>query len=206
MFLSSMKQQISLALCGSLLVAAGCGQRSRVEAESERKPYFDLPALVQQQIHWLDSLNPPVTLSTRIGTRTETETMQKDSVAWAETLQLFRKADINRPVLQGAYEEIDSVVTGQGNRHVRTYRAKKTEQAEIPFLKVYYEDSLANVYRIETAFQEDNVLYSTNRTMWMTFSPYQGQPRVNAFETTGKQKMMLRDSVTYLARGELQYD
>ncbi len=107
-------------------------------------------------------------------------------------------------MLQGAYEETDSVT--QDSLRVRTYRAKRASTAEIPYLRVFYRDSLANVYRIETMFQEDNVLYSTSRKMWMTFAQRQGRPRIIAFETQGKQKMMLRDSVTYSARGELQYD
>ncbi len=205
MFLSQVKQRISFVLYSWLLVV-GCTQNASVATDSAKKLYFDMPTLVRQQIYWLDSLNPPVTLRTRIGTRTETETMRKDSAAWTETLQLFQKSDINRPVLQGSYEEVDSTVAEQEGRRVRIYRAKNANQAEIPFLKVYYQDSLDNVYRVETVFQEDNVLYSTHRKMWMTFSPYQGRPRVEAFETTGKQKMMLRDSVTYAARGELRYD
>ena len=191
-------------VCFALLcLVAACTPQSPV-SELGKKPYFDVPSLVQQQLQWLDSLNPPVMLRASIGGQTQTETMRKDSTAWAEAFDLFRQADINQPVLQGEYEESDSAT--QDSLRVRTYRAKRAQQAEIPYLRVYYRDSLANVYRIETMFQEDNVLYSTSRKMWMTFASRQGKPRVIAFETQGKQKMMLRDSVTYSARGELQYD
>lgn len=184
----------------ALLVIAACTPQSPM-SDLGKKPYFDVPTLVQQQLQWLDSLNPPVTLRANIDGQTQTETMRKDSSAWAEAFDLFRQADINQPVLQGAYEETDSVT--QDSLHVRTYRAKQARTAEIPYLRVFYRDSLANVQRIETMFQEDNLLYSTSRKMWMTFAPRQGKPRVTAFETQGKQKMMLRDSVTYSVRGEL---
>ena len=187
----------------ALLCLVACTPQSPV-SELGKKPYFDVPSLVQLQLQWLDSLNPPVTLRASIGGQTQTQTMRKDSAAWAEAFDLFRQADINQPVLQGEYEETDSAT--QDSLRVRTYRAKRAQQAEIPYLRVYYRDSLANVHRIETMFQEDNVLYSTSRKMWMTFASRQGKPRVIAFETEGKQKMMLRDSVTYSARGELQYD
>ncbi|MGB3779692.1 MAG: hypothetical protein WA960_15125 [Tunicatimonas sp.] len=187
----------------ALLCLIACTPQSPV-SELGKKPYFDVPSLVQQQLQWLDSLNPPVTLRASISGETQTQTLRKDSTAWAETFDLFRQADINQPVLQGAYEETDSVT--QDSLRVRTYRAKRASTAEIPYLRVFYRDSLANVYRIETMFQEDNVLYSTSRKMWMTFAQRQGRPRIIAFETQGKQKMMLRDSVTYSARGELQYD
>ena len=192
-------------LMGSLAFITGCAQDSQVVNELQQKPYFDLPALVRQQLHWLDSLNPPVVLQAQIGEQTESETMHKDSADWVETLQLFQQTDINRPVLQGEYEESDSVLSDQ-NLQVKTYRYRKATDTEIPYLKIYYRDSLPNVYRIETAFLEENILYSTRRNMWMTFAPHNGQPRLTAFETVGKQKMMLRDSVTYVARGEVQYD
>lgn len=205
MLLKPIKTITISLLFGSLLLASGCAQESKVVSELQQKPYFDLPGLIQQQLHWLDSLNPPVVLQAQIGSEIEQETLRKDSAAWAETLQLFQQTNINRPVLQGEYEESDSVLSDQ-NLRVKTYRYRKSGNAEIPYLRVYYRDSLANVYRIETAFQEDNVLYSTHRAMWMTFARHQGEPRVTAFETVGKQKMMLRDSVTYIARGELQYE
>ena len=183
-----------------LLCVAGCAPQSPLN-ELGQKPYFDVPSLVHQQLQWLDSINPPVTMRATIDEQTQTQTVRKDSAAWAEAFDLFRQADINKPVLQGAYEETDSAT--QDSLRVRTYRAKQARTAEIPYLRVFYRDSLANVYRIETAFREDNVLYSTTRQLWMTFAPRQGKPRVTAFETRGKQKMMLRDSVTYSARGEL---
>lgn len=180
-----------------------CTPQSPVE-ELGKKPYFDVPSLVQQQMQWLDSLDPPVTLRASISGETQTQTVRKDSAAWSEAFDLFRQADINQPVLQGEYEETDSA--SQDSLRVRTYRAKQARTAEIPYLRVFYRDSLANVYRIETMFQEDNVLYSTSRKMWMAFAPRQGKPRITAFATEGKQKMILRDSVTYSAYGELQYD
>ena len=168
-----------------------------------QNPYFDLPALVEQQVQWLDSLNPSVVMQASIEGKKEAETLQKDSAGWAETLALFQQSDINQPVLQGRYEATDSTLADR-NLRLRTYRSQQAEQAEIPYLKVYYRDTLANVYRIETAFQEDNLLYSTYRRMWMNFTSYRGQPRLTSFETIGKQKMILRDSVTYVARGEVQ--
>lgn len=187
----------------ALLAIAACTPQSPVD-DLGKKPYFDVPSLVQQQLQWLDSLNPPVTLRASISGKTQTQTVRKDSAAWSEAFDLFRQANINQPVLQGEYEETDSA--SQDSLRVRTYRAKQARTAEIPYLRVFYRDSLANVYRIETMFQEDNVLYSTSRRMWMTFAPRQGKPRITAFETEGKQKMMLRDSVTYFARGEVRYD
>ena len=197
----SRRMRLALGWVASLWLVVSCAQ-DEVVNDLQRKPYFDLPALVQQQLYWLDSLNPLVKIQARIGAETATETLQKDSAAWAETLQLFQQVDINRPVFQGSYEESDSVAD---DGRIKTYRHRQ-KNAEVPYLRVYYRDSLSNVYRIETAFQEDNVLYSTYRSMKMTFTPHRKKPRLIAFETIGRQKMMLRDSVTYVTRGELRYE
>lgn len=192
--------RVGLALVMGGLLATACAPEAEELSET---PYFDLPTLVRQQVQWLDSLNPPVVLQATIGDRVETETMQKDSARWAETLALFRQSDINQPVLQGQYEASDSVLQDQ-NLRLKAYRSRQADRAEIPYLRVYYRDTITDVRRIETAFQEDNLLYSTYRKMWMNFTPYRGQPRVTTFETVGKQKMILRDSVIYTVQGEVQ--
>ncbi len=184
------------ALVISSLVIASCVTNPANDTQSNA--YFDVPTLVQQQTAWLDSVNPKVILTATIGEQTEVDTLNKDSAAWAETLALFRQANINQPVLRGQYEVTDSV-TKQGLR-LTTYRAS---EAEIPYLKVYYQDTITRVHRIETAFQEDNLLYSTDRRMRMDFRQNGEQTYLQSFETVGRQKMILRDSVRYVARGEV---
>ena len=190
----------SLFLLSLLFLLISCEEPVGID----REPYFDVKTLVQNQAHWLDSLNPSLILASRIGADDETHTMHQDSAGWAEVLQLFAQVDINRPVLQGSYQVEDSV-DQQKNLPVRIYKSVEA-QAEIPYVKVYYQDSLTNVRHIEAYFQEDNLLYSTSRKMDMDFVTEQNHPRLEQFKILGKQKMIFRDSVEYQTVGKLRYN
>ncbi|MEQ9439685.1 MAG: hypothetical protein RIG62_11585 [Cyclobacteriaceae bacterium] len=186
------------------LLCWGCHYTTDVSEGLDQEPYFDMPSLVQQQLLRLDSLHPSVEIIARIGDREETEQVKKDSSEWAETLQLFSDANINRPVLQGSYLVLDSTDQQHGWK-VRMYRAKQPQEVEIPYLTVYYQDSLLDVRRIETKFHEENLLYNTSRQLEMQFKPSASGPQLVGYRSEGRQKMVLQDSVHYLLEATLQY-
>ncbi|MEK6477373.1 hypothetical protein WJR50_07560 [Catalinimonas sp. 4WD22] len=188
-----------------LLITVGCqSEESDVESMLEATPYFDLKGVINQQITLLDRLNPQVEITASIGKNTETETMQKDSAAWAEALQLYVDADLNKPVLRGQYTITDSTLEEE-NLQAKIYRAKNEKEAEIPYMKVVYKDSTSNPCYVETLFREENLLYSTYRSMSLHFDQLQGNLRLTEYETQGRQKMVFKDSVFYSTRGLLQY-
>lgn len=188
-----------------LLITAGCQSGgSDVENMLEATPYFDLKGVINQQITLLDRLNPEVEITASIGKNKETETVQKDSTAWAEALQLYADADINKPVLRGQYTVTDSTLDGQ-DLQAKIYRARNEKEAEIPYMKVVYKDSTANPRYVETLFREENPLYSTYRSMSLHFDQLEGTLRLTEYETQGRQKMIFKDSVIYSTRGLLQY-
>lgn len=188
-----------------LLITVGCqSEESDVESMLEATPYFDLKGVINQQITLLDKLNPQVEITASIGENTETETMQKDSTAWAEALQLYADADINKPVLRGQYIVTDSTLDGQ-DLQAKIYRARNEKEAEIPYMKVIYKDSTANPRYVETLFREENPLYSTYRSMSLHFEQLEGTLRLTEYESQGRQKMIFKDSVIYSTRGLLQY-
>lgn len=187
-----------------LLLLSACEYSAEVSERLEQEAYFDMPTLVQQQLSRLDSLRPSVEIVAQIGDRKEVEKIQKDSSTWAETLKLFSDANINRPVLQGSYTVSDST-DRQHDWNIRVYQAKQPKEVEIPYLAVYYQDSLSDVRRIETEFREENILYSTVRRMSMQFEPTASGPRLVGYSSEGRQKMVLRDSVYYHLQARLKY-
>ena len=186
------------------LFSWGCQYTDEVSKDLNRKDYFDLPSLVEQQLVRLDSLRPTMEVVAQIGDREEVKKVKKDSAGWAETLKLFSDANINRPVLQDSYIVSDST-DQQHNWKVRTYRAKQPQNVEVPYLNVYYQDSLANIRRIETKFHEENLLYSTSRQLEMQFEATNSGPQLTGYSSEGRQKMIFRDSVHYQLKATLQY-
>lgn len=185
------------------VLMAGCQQEEGVD-KLRKTPYFDLKGLMNEQLTLLDSLNPAVEISAQIDEQKETVTTHKDSAAWESSLKLFNDADINQPVLQGSYLVRDSFDNQKGLQ-IKLYEAKHPAKTNIPYLKVYYQDSLPNVKHIETAFQEENLLYSTQRKMSATFDTFEGTPRLMQYKTTGRQKMLFRDSAFYEIQATLKY-
>lgn len=186
------------------IVLTACNYTAEVSNELGEDPYFDLPNLVQQQLAQIDSLQPLVEIVAEIGGEQEAETLKKDSADWAETLKIFSTVNINRPVLQGSYSVKDSSDQQRGWQ-AKVYRAKQPEKIEIPYLIVYYEDSLENVRRIETEFREQNMLYRTRRQLAMQLQPAETGPRLVSYQSNGSQKMIFRDQVDYFLEARLQY-
>lgn len=181
----------------------GC-QQEKVVNQLQREPYFDLKGLMHEQAALLDSLNPAVKFIAKIDEKEETIITHKDSASWTASLRLFSDADINQPVLQDSYTVKDSFDNQKGLQ-VKLYKAKNTSKTNIPYLKVYFKDSLYHVKHIETAFKEENMLYSTQRKMSATFDLFKGTPRIVQYETFGKQKMIFRDSAFYAMQATIDY-
>lgn len=188
----------------SFIAMIGCQPPEGID-KLDQEPYFSVQDLMEQQIALLDSLNPTVKITGALKGQHETIDTHKDSSAWRASLKLFTDADINQPVLQGQYTVKDTF-DSQYDLPLKLYEAKKGANTSIPYLKVYYQDSLANVKRIETVFKEENILYDTQRKMSADFDMVQGKPRLMQYETIGKQKMILQDSVLYHMQAEINYD
>jgi hypothetical protein len=176
----------------------------QIKPELNNTPYFDLKGLINRQVALLDSLQPEVTIAASIGERTDTQTLKKDSADWAESLKLYADADLNKPVLRDQYLVSDSNLV-QKELQVRTYRAKDQQEVDIPFMQVIYKDSITQVREVEAVFREDNPLYTTLRQMKLYFEADGSHPRLIGYTTSGKQKMILRDSVTYQTEARIKY-
>lgn len=199
-------QKILFRLGGiALLFFGSCQpQESNMKSMLQATPYFDLKQVIEEQIALLDKLNPSVEITARIGNDTETKVMQKDSSDWAEALKFYADADLNKPVLRDQYIVEDSVLQDQ-NLQARIYHAKDKKDVEIPYMKVVFKDTTANLHSVEAIFREENPLYSTYRNMSLRFENTDGNIRLVQYETQGRQKMIFKDSVLYATTGRLQY-
>ncbi len=190
-------------LTGLLLLVTLYSCQQEVVSELQKEPYFDLKGLMNQQIAMLDRVNPAVEISAQIAGEDETQTIRKDSAGWQASLKLLTEVDINQPVLQGSYIVKDSV-DREHDLKVKWYVAKKAD-ADIPYMKVFYQDSLPAVRRIEAAFRESNLLYTTQRKMSATFDAFEGSPRLKQYQAEGTQKVIFKDSVYYQLQATIQY-
>lgn len=193
-----------LIISGLFSLQVACVGESQVEISVDDNLYFDLKGLIDQQVSMLDSLNPRVEMQALISGKEESQVLRKDSAAWAETLKLYAEADLNKPVLRDQYVVSDSSLE-DSDLQLKFYRAKRPDKVDIPYVKVFYQDSLSAVRRVEAFFREENPLYSTQRSMSLRFEEHGENVRLAEYVTTGKQKMILRDSIMYRNEGRIQY-
>ena len=120
-----MRKHVAAAwlLAGPLLLIA-CGPEAApptgTPAAATRRPlYFDVKSLLNAQIQQLTARRAAVTKRVSLrGAASETATVP--TVKWADELQLFFQADINKAALRGAYA-VDSTAPPDGAGLRRRY-------------------------------------------------------------------------------------
>jgi hypothetical protein len=119
----------------------------------------------------------------------------KDSLAWNEELAIFFELDVvNKPIHKGIYH-IEEYADNKSNLSVKSFST--TEDLPVRFLKVYYQNSLSQLRKIEAQYNEANSLYSSKRFLTMEFENVYNKTILTSYSITGGQKMFLDDSVQY---------
>jgi hypothetical protein len=167
------------------------------------KPYFDFDSLVQIQIHRLANSKAILTKKTSLSGGKDSTVLTPDTTQWKHELDAFQQLDIiNKPLFKGNYHSTDRE-DDHSNLLVRAYATKmKSPVAEVKF---FYQDGYKKLKRIESAFKESNVLYSTSRKLELEFEEQEGVAMISKYRVQGFQKMILSDSVKFSIEGKLQY-
>ena len=182
-------------LAGAGLLA-GCGDAAPGAPVARRPLYFDIKGLVTQQVAQLAQRKAAVTkhVSLRGGTL---ETVRVPAVKWADELQIFFQADINKAALRGAYA-VDSVALPGGLLR-RTYtRLPGQPNAPVARLMVMQQGAVAQ--EIAATIVQSNALFSTSKQL--RFQLQNGQLR--NYEVMGTQKLVLFDTLRYSAAGQVE--
>ena len=188
---------ISFFVCFAVLTAC---IEVQDRTELAQKPYFDLPAFAQKQIDLLDSLStnvankPVVTKKVIIGENIEEVELSGNDVdypVWEKELQLFKEADINKPVLLNSYEAMEK-------DDVKIYKALEVE-LNIQELKVTYEgDKVKEIY---LKLNEENYLYTSYKDLVMKVE----NGLINEIDIKGYRKLVGNDSLKYQVNTHLSF-
>jgi hypothetical protein len=144
--------------------------------------YFDLKGFVAQQAAQLSEQGAG--LSKNIVVNGQAEQIELRGVAWEKELRPFTNADINKPVLVGAY----TVSSPAEGKTVYEAISKDREVKRIIVLKEKEE-----VVSIEVDFSEDNVIYNSMRAMKMELK----EGKLLNYQVSGFQKLRLDDTLRY---------
>jgi len=189
------------AVCFVLLVSCN---RENLKYD---KPYFDFDSLVDRQVHQIALLNARVIKKTFLNGKKDSTILLPDTTQWKHELDAFQQLDvINKPIFKGNYQHKENE-DDHSNLLVRSYlfKPKSKLKSPVPEVKFFYQDGYMRLKRIESVFNESNVLYSTSRKFTLEFEEQHGVAMISKYHVQGFQKMILSDSVSFLIEGKLQY-
>ncbi|WP_310394790.1 hypothetical protein [Hymenobacter sp.] len=182
-------------LAGAGLLA-GCGDAGPAAPAARRPLYFDVKGLLTQQVAQLAQRRAAVTK--RVSLRgNAVETVRVPAVKWADELQIFFQADINKAALRGAYA-VDSVLLPDG-RLRRTY-TRRPGQPNAPVARLTVVQQGAAAQEVAATVVQNNALFSAQKQL--RFELQNGQLR--RYEVVGTQKLVFFDTLRYAAAGRVE--
>ena len=175
---------------------AGCGDAGPAAPAARRPLYFDVKGLLNKQVAQLAQRHAAVIK--RVSLRgNATETVRVPTVKWADELQIFFQADINKAALRGGYA-VDSIVLPGGLLR-RTYtRLPGQPNAPVARLMVLQQGAVAQ--EVAATIVQNNALFATRKQLH--FQLQNGQLR--QYEVVGTQKLVLFDTLHYAAAGQVE--
>lgn len=193
-----MRKRGAAAWAGALLalLLAGCGEAGPAAPPARRPLYFDVKGLLTQQVAQLEQRHAAVTKHVRLRAEAP-ENVRVPAVKWADELQIFFQADINKAALRGAYT-VDSVALPSGAMR-RTY-TRQPGQPNAPVVRLVVVQQGAEPQEIEATIIQNNALFSARKQLRMQLQ----HGRLSQYEVAGTQKLVLFDTLHYSAAGVVE--
>lgn len=191
---ASLVARWSLLITSAWLLAS-CGDNGPAAPAARRPLYFDVKGLLTKQVAQLAGRHAAVTkqVSLRGGA---IETVRVPTVKWADELQIFFQADINKAALRGAYT-VDSVRLPGGLLR-RTY-TRQPGQANAPVARLMVLQQGAVAQEVEATIVQNNPLFAARKRLHLQLQ--NGQ--LHQYEVVGTQKLILFDTLHYEAAGRV---
>lgn len=183
---------VALLAAALALLTGACTPNDTVPATGEpRRPlYFDVKGLVEGQIQQLAARKAAVTkqVSLRGGAA---ETAEVPQVKWADELQLFFQADINKAALRGAYAVDSSSAPETGVQQRRYTRRPGYDNATVEELVV--QTKAGQPLEIRARIRQQNTLFLAQKQLRLRLE--NGQ--LAEYGVTGTQKLIFFDTLHY---------
>ena len=178
-------------------VLAGCGSPEAAGPTRGRAPlYFDVKGLLDQQVKQLSAANPAVEKHAELRDGTA-ETVRVPQVKWADELQIFYQADINKAALRGVYK-VDSAALPGGL--TRRHYARQGTPPNAPVRELTVVSNGTETRLLEADIEQHNALFDTRKHLQLTLQ----QGRLSSYEVHGSQKLIFFDTLPYAVSGRVE--
>jgi hypothetical protein len=181
-----------------ICIVAACNQ-----APVSTEKFFDFEGLITDQVIQLNQSRGVLEKSVTMGLTATDSSYVPSLKGWESELEIFRDLEIiNRPTYRDAYKVDDPLADATSNLKIRQY---VSDNAPLHFVRFYYQSEFGNLKKIEAAFTEKNILYSTSRSLLMEFDDHGGEPQLIHYSMDGFQKMVLSDTVRFSVQGHINW-
>lgn len=144
-----------------LVVAIGCNQHGTSDSPIDKvNPYYDLKGFFEREIQALETMKPTIVKTISLDEQIEKKELK--DVDLRKELDLFIKADINKPAWSDIYL-IDSLISPISKRSVLRYRSRDPKQ-KIQSIEIEF-DSLQSPTKIEIQSNVKSAIANTNETL-----------------------------------------
>jgi hypothetical protein len=171
------------------------------------KPYIDFDSLINQQITKIEPLTNSIQKISSLGSARDTATFKIDRTLLSNEWDVFRQLDvINKPIFQENYI-VEERADEKSNLTIRSYTftGNATLKSPVPFIRFYYQSNFNNLKRIESAYEEQDALYYTNRKLNLFFNQTSGANLIYHYTIEGSQKMIFSDALNLSIKGTLVF-
>jgi hypothetical protein len=176
---------------------AGCGSPDPGAPVGQRAPlYFDVKGLLDEQVKQLSQQNLTVEKHAELRDGS-VETVRVPKVKWADELQIFYQADINKAALRGVYK-VDSAALPGGLMRRRYTRQGTPPNA--PVAELIVVSAGPEPRTVEASVEQHNALFDTKKHLQLAL----GQGRLTSYEVRGSQKLIFFDALPYAVSGQVQ--
>ncbi|MDO7873432.1 hypothetical protein Q5H93_01725 [Hymenobacter sp. ASUV-10] len=176
---------------------AGCNSADPAGPAGSRVPlYFDVKGLLDQQVKQLSANSPAVEKHAALRDGAA-ETVRVPKVKWADELQIFYQADINKAALRGVYK-VDSTALPGGLMRRRYTRQGTPPNAPVKELVVVSAGTETRL--LEADIEQHNTLFDTHKHVQLVLQ----QGHLRSYEVRGRQKLIFFDDLPYAVSGQVE--
>lgn len=187
---------LSLALLWLML---SCGPRTSAPIQGA----FDVDAFLNAQVNLLGERGATLEKRADVNGVGSDSTLIPSAVQWEKELEIFRQLNlIGSRLYSDSYDRDNTLDDPQSNLKIQRYRSATAPLREF---RLYYQDDLRHLRRLEGEVVEDNPMYLAARTLTLEVEEDGDQLILTSYRVVGYQKLALRDTASYQITGTLRW-
>lgn len=127
----------------------------------------------------------------------EEEVRTTKEVDWAQELELFVQADINKPAYRLSY------TTARPDSLTYEYRIRPGEDLPVRYLRIKLNAPQGQPEEIEAKIQTENKLYQSEKNLLLRSGAVEGTWRVQFYRIQGYQELVVSERKPFAISGQI---